>query len=168
MFIRFPHRIAPSTQNDLIETVDLLPTILDLCGLPVPVNVQGRSFAPLLAGNRDRYVPREIVFAENAMPCVVGQLAMRGKKGYYDYTPGQGVDAIRHPEAKMARTARWQLNYYATCDGELYDLDNDPGETRNLWADAGSAKIVGELKGSILDWMITADEKDQIAQRWLV
>ena len=168
MLIRFPHRIAPSKLGHLIETVDLLPTILDICGVQIPGNVQGRSFAPLLMGSADRYVPREMVFSENVMPCVVGSLAGRGKKNYFDYTPGQGVGGVLHPEAKMARTRRWKLNHYATCDGELYDLENDPGETRNLWADPGSANMARDLKRAILDWMITADETDQIAPRWLV
>jgi len=168
MLIRFPHRMAPSKRQELIETVDLLPTFLEMCGVPIPSNVQGRSFAPLLLGNVGRYTPREMVFAENVMPCVVGQLSLRGKKGYTEYTPGQGVDGVLHPEAKMVRTRRWKLNYYATCDGELYDLENDPGEKRNQWNDTGSAHMVRELKDAILDWMITADETDQIAPRWLV
>jgi arylsulfatase len=168
MLIRFPNRIAPSKHEQLIEQIDLLPTILDICGVPIPGNVQGRSFAPVLMGGVNRYVPREMVFAENVIPCVVGSLASVGTSRYHPYVPGQGVDGVRHPDAKMVRTRRWKLNYYPTCDGELYDLVNDPGETRNLWADSGSATVIRELKGAILDWMITADERDQIAPRWLV
>ena len=68
----------------------------------------------------------------------------------------------------MARTNRWKLNYYPSCDGELYDLENDPGETRNLWTDPSCADVVRTLKNAILDWLITADQNDQIAPRWLV
>jgi arylsulfatase A-like enzyme len=160
MLIRFPNRIGPSKHEQLLEQIDLLPTILDLCGAQTSGNVQGRSFAPVLMSNAERYVPREMVFAENVIPSVVGLSS-------HSYTPGKGVDGIIHPDAKMVRTRRWKLNYYPTCGGELYDLVNDPGETRNLWADPASAGVVRELKGAILDWLITADESDQIAPHWL-
>jgi uncharacterized sulfatase len=168
LLLRLPRRVAQSNQQQLIEQIDLLPTVLDLCGIPTPANVQGRRFAGLVTGEADNYRPRDIVFSENVIPSVVGTLANIGKRSYQAYTPGQGVDGIQHPDAKMARTTRWKLNYYPTCDGELYDLLNDPGETRNLWSDPASAGVVRELKDTILKWMVTADEGDQIAPHWLV
>ena len=36
----------------LVELIDVVPTVLDLCGVQVPSNVQGRSLAPLLRGRR--------------------------------------------------------------------------------------------------------------------
>jgi choline-sulfatase len=168
MMVRFPNRIAPGKYSQLIETVDVLPTLLDLCGLPVPENVQGRSLAPLITGNPNRFAPRETVFSENIIPCVFAPPNLKGTKRYWPFVPGRGVDGILHPDAKMARTKRWKLNYYPSCDGELYDLENDPGETRNLWADPGCADAVRTLKNAILYWSITADQNDQIAPRWLV
>jgi 5'(3')-deoxyribonucleotidase len=84
------------------------------------------------------------------------------------FDPGKGVAGIRHPDAKMVRTARWKLNHYPGNGGELYDQQNDPGEFRNLYADPAHRNIVQELRGRLLDWLITADENDQIAPRWLV
>lgn len=84
------------------------------------------------------------------------------------YEPGKGVGGILHPDAKMIRTRRWKLNYYPGNGGELYDLENDPGEERNLYADPASRNTVRELKDRLLDFLITADETDQIAPRWLV
>ncbi len=49
-------------QQDMISNIDYLPTILDLVGLPIPANVQGRSFAPLLDGKP--YQPRHEIFSE--------------------------------------------------------------------------------------------------------
>lgn len=158
-FITWPNKIAAARYNQLVETVDLVPTLLDLAGLPVPANVQGRSLAPLLTGSG--YTPREVVFSENIIPEVItgGALDM-------PYTPGKGVAGIRHPDCKMARTRDWKFNYYPGHDGELYDLANDPGETRNLYRDR--PVIVREMKDRLLDWMITADEADQIAPKWLL
>ncbi len=159
--VRYPNRIPPGRRAELIETVDLAPAILELCGIAVPKRVQGRSFAPLATGRS--YTAREIVFAENIIPEVITS----DGKGY-PFVPGQGVGGIRHPDAKMGRTSRWKLNYYPGHGGELYDLLNDPGEMRNLYADPAHQRIVRELKGAILEWMITADENDQIAEHWMV
>lgn len=168
MMVRFPNRVAPGKYSQMIEAVDVLPTLLDLCGLPVPENVQGRSFATLITGNPDRYAPRETVFCENIIPEVFAPPNRKGTKVYHPFVPGLGEDGILYPDAKMVRTKRWKLNYYPSCDGELYDLENDPGETRNLWTDPSCAEVVRTLKSAILDWLITADQNDQIAPRWLV
>ena len=84
------------------------------------------------------------------------------------FVPGKGVAGIRHPDAKMVRTRQWKLTYYPGHGGELYDLVNDPHEERNLIDDPARRGLVAELRQQILDWMITADENDQIAEHWLV
>ena len=50
------------TPDALVSNIDTVPTILDLAGVPVPANIQGRSLAPLLDGAA--YAPREAVFTE--------------------------------------------------------------------------------------------------------
>jgi len=107
------------------------------------------------------YAARTEVFAENIIPEVINSMGMF-------YERGQGVGGVRHPDAKMVRTRRWKLNYYVGNGGELYDLEQDPGETRNLYGDPEHQELVRDLKGKVLDWMITADETDQIAPRWLL
>jgi len=168
MLVRFPNRVAPGKYSQLVGAVDMLPTLLDLCGLPVAENVQGQSFAPLITGNPDRYTPRETLFCENIIPEVFAPPNRKGTKVYHPFVPGFGEDGVLHPDAKMARTKRWKLHYYPSCDGELYDLENDPGETRNLWTDPSCDDVARTLKKAILDWLITADQNDQIAPRWLV
>ena len=163
LLVSWLERIRPGAYSDLIETADVLPSVLELCGLPVPDHIQGRGFVPLVAGNQSLYKPRDVLFAENIMPEVI----TNGDEGYF-FVPGQGIGGIRHPDAKMARTNRWKLNYYVGYGGELYDLENDPGEWDNLYDDPARQGIVRELKGALLDWMISADENDQIARKWLI
>ena len=43
MLIHAPGRIPPGTRTELTEAIDVLPTILDLCGIKIPDTVQGRS-----------------------------------------------------------------------------------------------------------------------------
>jgi arylsulfatase len=158
---RYPTRVIPSRPQELIEMVDVMPTLLELCSIPRSKAVQGRSFATLISGSGS-YQPRDAVFSENIIPEVItgGQLNM-------PFVPGEGVAGIRHPDAKMIRTARWKLNYYPGHGEELYDLADDPHEERNLAVESAHGAAVSELRHKILDWMITADENDQIAERWL-
>ncbi len=168
LLVRFPNRVVAGRYSQLVAAVDLLPTLLELCGLPASDHVQGQSFAPLIAGDAGHYAAREAVYCENIIPEVFAPPARIGSSSYHPFVPGRGVEGILHPDAKMIRTKRWKLNYYPTCDGELYDLENDPGETRNLWGDAATAEVQRDLKAKLLNWLITADQNDQIAERWLV
>ncbi|MBI3208913.1 MAG: sulfatase-like hydrolase/transferase [Candidatus Solibacter usitatus] len=151
--LSFAQRVKPGKNNELVEMVDVLPTLLELCGLPPRKEIQGRS---LLTAS-----PREFAFAENVMPEVI-------TNGGLDlpYVPGQGVGGILHPDAKMIRGRRWKLNYYPGHGGELYDLENDPNEERNLYGEAATQSVVREWKDRLLDFLITSDETDQIAPRW--
>ncbi len=102
------------------------------------------------------------MFCENIIPEVItsGRLDFRFEKG-------KGVGGVRHPDAKMVRSKRWKLNYYPEGYVELYDLVNDPGERRSVASDESHRAVVNEMKGRLLDWMITADETEQIAEEWL-
>ena len=62
----------------------------------------------------------------------------------------------------------WKDNYYPERDAELYDLQNDPHEQHNLAAEPAQKPVVEEMKQRLLDWLITADEADQIAPRWVI
>ena len=101
------------------------------------------------------------------LPNVIPEVITGGNRDFF-YTPGAGIKDIRHPDAKMVRTERWKFNHYVGHGGELYDLAQDPGETRNLFADPARQNTVREMKDRLLEWLITADETDQIAPRWLL
>ena len=163
LMIHLPGRIQPRRCDDLVETIDVLPTLLELCDLPIPEDCHGHSLGPLIAGLPGSYTPRDAVFSENIIPEVITTGSLD-----FDFKPGVGIKGIRHPDAKMIRTDRWKYNYYPEGFAELYDLKNDPHEQQNLAGDTAHATMAAELKGRILDWLITSTEVDQIAQRWLV
>jgi arylsulfatase A-like enzyme len=161
--VRFPGKVKPARYDQLIETIDLLPTLFEFIGLPEPVAFQGRSFAPLIADMGRPYKPHDAVFSENIIPEVItsGKLDLSFQKG-------RGVDGIRHPDAKMVRTDRWKYNYYPEGYSELYDLQNDPGEKTNLTGRPEYHALEEEMRVRILNWLIDSDEPDQIAPRWLL
>jgi arylsulfatase len=116
--------VAALRASSSVETVDLLPTLLELLEVPMPegVPVQGRSLVPLLRGEEPE--TRPFVFAQARS---VGERhADRG----YRLKPRTNISTVRGP--------RWKLILYPGVERdylELYDLEADPGERTNL-ADA--------------------------------
>lgn len=163
LMIRMPGRVKAGRFNQLVETIDLLPTLFELAGLPEPYENQGRSLVPLICESKRTYRPRDAVFCENIIPEVItsGRLDFMFEKG-------RGIKGVRHPDAKMVRTRRWKFNYYPAGYAELYDLKNDPHETRNLHGQSGFEEIEQQMKDRLLKWLATAGETDQIAPKWLV
>jgi arylsulfatase A-like enzyme len=161
--ISLPGRIKPAPHDELIETVDLLPTLFEFIGLPEPRACEGRSFAPLIADLGRAYEPHTEVFSENVIPEVItgGKLEMPFEKG-------RGVAGIRHPDAKMVRTERWKYCYYPDGYAELYDIKADPLEQTNLAGRADTRDVEFDLRTRLLNWMINSTETDQIADRWLL
>jgi len=160
--IGYPAHVHPGQYDQLVETIDLLPTLFEMAGLPEPRENQGRSLAPLITDMERKYVPREAVFSENVIPEVI----TRGLDFYFE--KGKGVKGTRYPDAKMVRTKRWKYHYYPDGYAELYDLKNDPDEYQNLTGIPDYAKVEQEMKDKLLHWMVTADAPDQIAPKWLV
>jgi len=68
MLVRLPGGQRSASVAKVVETVDLMPTILDLCGLPTPKGVQGESLVPLIEGQGK---PPYIAFGESGK--AVGQ-----------------------------------------------------------------------------------------------
>jgi len=61
--LRWPERLSPAVINDLTESADIGPTILDLLGVPAISGCHGRSLASAITGAGE-YRPREYIFAE--------------------------------------------------------------------------------------------------------
>ena len=161
--LSLPGRIKPARYDELIETIDLMPTLLEFMNVPEPVECQGRSFAPLIADMGRDYTPHDVVFSENVIPEVINSGGLD-----LPFEKGKGVDGIRHPDAKMVRSNRWKYCYYADGYAELYDLSKDPAEANNLAGKAEVQAVESELRKRLLNWLITSDETDQIAPRWLL
>ena len=118
--VRAPDLGTPVGVTDaLIDFTDLLPTFCDLARIPVPEHlaVDGHSFAGLLRGETDQG-PREWILALGHGPA---RLDERGVRGQHDYA------------SRVIRTARHKAWVSTEREiTELYDLAEDPDETRNL------------------------------------
>ena len=126
LVIRAPG-VKPAVLAGAVDSIDLLPTLLDLCGLPAePKDFDGVSLAKVLHGS---------------------ELPARSLVHFYPHYANQGGKpgvAIRRGDWKL-------LVDFETDRGELYDLKADPSEGRNVAAE--NAKVVAELRGEIDAWV---------------
>jgi arylsulfatase A-like enzyme len=164
LLLSAPGAVTPGRYDQPVESVDLIPSLFDLLGLEIPKHVQGRSFAGLISPGREKYTTKDAIFCENIIPEVI----TRPSNMTYQFQKGHGIAGIRYPDAKMIRTDKWKFCYYPEGYGELFDVINDPAEEHNLFDDPKHRETIIALKGRLLDWMITADDTRQIAEKWLL
>lgn len=124
LLVRYPAGFSGGrTVDRMALNIDLAPTLLDYAGLPVPANVQGRSWRPLLEGRQAPW--RTAWFYEYFLERGLGP---------------QSMQAVRTETAKLVRypnRPEWT---------ELFDLAADPYEIRNLWDEPAAAELRARLE----------------------
>lgn len=141
-----PRGGGPRVVDAFTEAVDLMPTLLDRMGLPVPPACDGVPLTPWLRGE----APPAAAWRD----AVHFEYDLRG--GWPDpWSPPLGLTM---EEAGMAaiRTARFKYVHFAAerLPPVLYDLAADPGETRNLAGDPAHAALLNEARGRMLSWRL--------------
>ncbi len=178
LIIRIPKRFRlgnqgaeGSTDSQLISSIDLAPTVLNIAGVVTPEYVQGRAFL----GNNLR-PPRKFVYgARDRMDERYDIIRMvrdqRWKyirnyeplKVYYQYmnTPEKGATmrALRegHQQGNLPPAAE-QFFASSKMVEELYDITVDPNELKNLAKDAGVRGELTRLRAAHEKWV--ADSRD--------
>ena len=130
LLVRYPPRVAAGSRPaGLALTVDLAPTLLELAGAPVGPHIQGRSLVPLLTGSTPPAGWRESVLVE-----------------FYTYE--NPFPHLLDMDYRAVRTARYKYIHWVKFPGldELYDLQADSLELRNLARDASLTSVKNELK----------------------
>lgn len=113
---RWPGRIRPGHSDDPVQLVDVLPTVLELAGIPAPGALDGRSLAPLLRGEA---LPVRPAFSE--MLSALGECQRLG------LTDNCRLDRY------AVQTQRFKLiSSSVPRSDRLYDLAEDPLETRDV------------------------------------
>ena len=114
--IRYPGVVkAGSVSRDWVVNIDNAPTVLDLAGIPVPDDMQGRSLVPLFHGAPPSDWRRSMYYH------------------YYEFAPPHWV--LPH---YGIRTDRYKLIcYYTVNEWELFDLEKDPDEMESLFEWSG-------------------------------
>ena len=130
--VRWPGKIAPNSKLDLpVANLDWYPTLLNLTGVPLPKGetIRGRDITPALLG-KDIEWP-DVCYGEYS-------------------THHQSKTHMR-----MIRTSNWKLvrDFLNPERDELFDLKNDPAESRNVIGQKKNAAVVRELHTQILTRM---------------
>lgn len=140
LIIAWPGKIpSGKVSNALVELVDLAPTLCDAAGIEKAPGMQGRSLWPMLTGQADLDHFRDSVYCE-----------------YYNSNIKH-----RNPLAfdTMVFDGRYKLvkvhdrDNQMKCHGELYDLEKDPNETRNLYEDPAYLSVKAKMLALMCDRM---------------
>jgi N-sulfoglucosamine sulfohydrolase len=180
LLLRWPGRARPHVCEELVSTVDLMPTVLAACGAAPVSGLPGRPLQPLLSGEpvawrthlfteyhthaaAANYHPQRAVrtdrykLIENLLPDTVnsdyadtfrkleGDAAGRGQgdfQGGLSRAIAGAAPEVRAAYALMEKPPRY----------ELYDLQADPYEFRNLADSLDHAAACAELKQALADW----------------
>jgi arylsulfatase A-like enzyme len=129
--LRYPAKVKPGRISDTLLThVDIAPTLLALCGLPVPNDMQGADLSGVLLGRTDRgpdsaFFQIFVPFAGDGTP-----------------DPWRGVRDDRFMYART-EAGPWVL----------YDLREDPYELKNLAHEPAQSAVRDVLQAKLADWM---------------
>ena len=131
-----PGVITPGTVvEELVQNIDVGPTVLEVAGLATPERMDGQSFLKLLEG-------KKIPWREEA---------------FYEYYWERNFPHT--PTVHGVRTKRYKyIHYHGIWDlDELYDLQNDPDEKHNLIHDPQQKERVDAMNKKMFDWLERTD-----------
>lgn len=143
LLIRYPKEIKPGTEIDkLVQNLDFAPTFLDYTGIEVPQEMQGESFRKLVAGKTDQW--RDAV--------------------YYTYYEYPSVHMVKRHYGMTTERYKLIHFYYDIDEWEMYDLETDPMEMKNIYDDpayAGVQEMLHEKLDSLREYYGDNDENNQ-------
>lgn len=132
LLIKLPgNKNSGKSLDSFVESIDIMPTILDLCRMEVPDKVQGKSLLPYMNGALDNH--KSEVYAEYYCGSMQNTpaLMIRDKKWKLtSYTDGNSMEDMLFADHPLKMTGFFDKPEVL---GELYDMENDPEERYNLF-----------------------------------
>lgn len=129
--VRWPGVIKPGSESKtLIQNIDFAPTFLDLCGVKIPEDIQGRSLVPIFRSHGAKTADwRDAV--------------------YYRYYGERTHNVAAHDGV---RTDKWKLMYISdTEEYQLFDLESDPGEMKSLHGDPAHQGQLADMQARLIE-----------------
>jgi len=127
-----------TTDDRFVECVDLVPTVLDALGLPVPAHrIEGRSLLPLTRGEQPAwrdFVPCELDYSYKAA---------RRRLGH----------AVDQCYGWSLRDRDWRYVYWLSAPEQLYDLRSDPDQFVDLGRSAAHEAVRSRFREQLLSWL---------------
>lgn len=166
MIVRWPGVTKPGTRNDaLVSFIDMMPTFLDVAGLPVPDYLPGRSLRNLFEGKPWRthlygeytahtsirhYWPSRMV-RDDRYKLIWNMLGGQAAAGINPEGCPDIAVSLTAPEHSITDDVYRRFRYPPVY--ELYDLQKDPYELKNLAQIPAYAEVVTDLKRHLDNWM---------------
>lgn len=181
LLVRWPGKTSPQVRDELVSTIDLMPTLLAATGIEAPPNLPGRDLAPLFEPGPGEVSWRTHYFAEYhthaAAPNYFPQRCVRTDrfKLIENLLPGEVHPDYNLTLSKLAKEAAQRkivggldlTRVIAEADTpvkqayarmrqpsryELYDLVDDPYEFHDLSDSPEHADVLRELQGELKAW----------------
>lgn len=125
LLVKWPGVVKPGGVNgDLVSNLDFAQTFLDIAGIAIPADMQGASLVPILKGE----TPTDW-----------------RKTHYYHYYEYPGWHMVHRHEGVYDGRHKL-MNFYDLGEWELYDLETDPNELKNQFANPDFADEVARLR----------------------
>jgi arylsulfatase A-like enzyme len=184
LLIRWPGKIKGGTETDaMVSLVDLLPTAIELAGGVAPKEpeaIDGRSLLPLLSGEKNTH--RDVVFACHTGDGTMNQSPLRMiRTRQYKYILNLAPEIlytthidkakdhdggrqywpswiIRSYENEHDASILWR--YHNRPAEELYDVQKDPDETRNLANDHQYEEILKNFRSQMKQWRLQQGDQE--------
>jgi uncharacterized sulfatase len=156
----------------MVSLVDLLPTFIDVAGATPPDDIDGKSFLPVLRGERDTH--RSVIFATHTGDGMMNRSPSRMlRTARYKYILNLAPENEYHTHMdkaddhdggreywtswlERAKTDKHAVSvlerYHRHPVEELYDLDADPDEKNNLAVDNKHAALIRQYRKELTIW----------------
>ena len=141
--------------NSLLSNIDLTPTILDYLNIKIPENIQGKSFLPVIKGEKKEI--RDKIYIELTYHAAYDPMrGIRTKR--YKYIRSFEIRPYYFPpncDDGHSKDYFKKLGYYEKLRPFefLFDLEKDPLERENLIGNPEYKEIEEELRENLIRWM---------------
>jgi N-sulfoglucosamine sulfohydrolase len=171
VLIRIPDMGDPQERPEFVSSVDLMPSLIDLLGLKAPVGMDGRSWLPLLKG--EKQADRDFVithvntvssgkaFVQRCIRTKNRALMFHGWVGGPNAFRVEAMSGLSFAAMNQSPDAKCKGRVKQLVEGEplmLFDTSADPGERKNLIRDTRYATDVAELGKKLLAHMQKTDD----------
>ena len=140
LMVNWPAVLQPGSRTQFVHFVDVLPTLLELCGIERPNEIDGRSFGPVLHDAQAQFAPTRY---------------WQWNRGKPNYTHNA---AVRVGQFKLVRPFVTRAAQLEDSDRPyvLYDVKNDPMESNNL---------AGQHRGKVAEMKLLLQRWSQSVER---
>ncbi|HBC89406.1 MAG TPA: hypothetical protein DCZ94_20900 [Lentisphaeria bacterium] len=159
MMIRLPGQRKSCRATGPVSQVDVVPTLLDLMGQEIPDYLQGKSLRKKIESGKP--ISEDDVFIEwngpnNGLGDVKGDVSLPDWMKQFA-SPERIRAATIDPVRTVITPDGWKFNCSPLGEHELYNLSQDPLETRNIFKE--NRELAGKLRDKILNWQEQTGDK---------